>query len=439
MRRGRWQTAAPWVAAACLVVTFALAYAGKAVCLGGEDGFWGMTRYCYSDVRVLWSFRGFDVDAVPYAGAPAGYPEGYTFEYPPGMALPAYGIGLLVDTRTAFFNLHALTFAVAVGAALWALDRAIRACNDDPELPSRSRWRTLGFALSPGLVLFGLQNWDLWPVALVALGLAAGARRRPYQAAVWFGLGAATKWWPALLVIVLLAGPWAPDGGSDERTGRWAGFDWRPAAVAAGAWALVQVPAVVISPSGWWEVLRFHLGRPGNLDSAASAIATLGSRVAPGRFWGDPFTTLWTIASFGVLLWGVWYIADRLRGRRIDPGDAALALVALFLLTSKVFSPQFIVWLLPVAVVARVRWLPVLGVEAANAGVWLLYGPWMAHPDDAAFQGFLRAAQGMAIVRALAAAWLVVTALWHDRLAVSAGGEHAQHQQAQPADGGHEA
>lgn len=437
MRRGRWQAAAPWAAAGCLAIAFALAYAGKAVCLEGETGFWGMTRYCYSDVRILWNFRGFDVDALPYAGPPAGYVTDYMFEYPPGMALPAYLIGLLVDTQRAFFNVHAVTFAVAVGVGLWALDRAIRAINADPQLAPRSRWRTLGLALSPGLVLFGLQNWDLWPVGLVSLGLAAAARHRPYRAAAWFGLGAAAKWWPALLVVLLVAGPWMPR--EDEgRRHRLAGFDWRPAAVAAAVWAAVQVPAVVISPSGWWTAIRFHLGRPANLDSAASALATFGNHVAPGRFWGDTFKDLWTVASFALLLWGVWYIADRLRDRRIDPGDAALALVGLFLLTSKVFSPQFIVWLLPVAVVARVRWTPVLGVEAANAGVWLLYGPWMAHHDDVAFHGFLRAAQGMSVVRALTAAWLVSAALWHDRPTTSAWGEDPQEQEPRTGDRGDE-
>lgn len=98
------------------------------------------------------------------------------------------------------------------------------------------------------------------------------------------------------------------------------------------------------------------------------------------------------------------------------------------------FSPQFIVWLLPVAVVSRVGWTPVLAVEATNAAVWLLYGPWMAHHQDAAFSGFLVAAQAMSVVRAAAVAWLVVAALWHDRFvqravpsgAASAGSEQAE-------------
>lgn len=391
------ERAAPRVALVLLLVTLALAYGGKAACIDGEHGFWRVTRYCYSDVRVLWNHRGFDVDAVPYAPPPADYPVEYTYEYPPGLAFPAWSIALVTDSRRAFFDLHALTFAAAAVVSLWQLDRALVALG-------RSRWRLLGLALSPGLVLFGMQNWDLWVVAAVAAGLAAAARGRTTAAAVWFAVGAAVKWWPALLVVTLLVGPWSP-----TRRGR--AVAWRPALVAAGVWTAAQVPAVAVSPRGWWDVLAFHLGRQANLDSLGAALSALGGRVAPGSFWGGPYALLFTTASLTLLAAGVALVAWLLERGRLDPGDAALVLVALFLLTGKVFSPQFVLWLLPVAVVARVGWTPVLAVEAANAAVWLLYGPWMAHLDDPAFSGFLHAAQGAAVVRALAVAWLVAAAL----------------------------
>lgn len=183
--------AAPWVALGVLVITLSLAYAGKAACLGGATGFWRTTRYCYSDVHVLWFWRGFDVDAVPYAPLPPDYPSDRTFEYPPGLAFPAWLIALVTSSPAAFFTVHALTFVAAALATLWALARALRSLG-------RSRWRLLGFALSPGLVLFGMQNWDLWPVSLAAMGLAAASRGRPRWAGFWLGLGAATKWWPEI-------------------------------------------------------------------------------------------------------------------------------------------------------------------------------------------------------------------------------------------------
>ena len=180
----RSDRAAPWVAGALLAVTFLLAYLGKAVCLGGEQGFWAETRYCYSDVNVLWGLRGFDVDAVPYAGPPAGYDPPYVLEYPPGMTFPAWTIAAVTETREGFFDLHAVSFAIAAAVTLWGADRALTASRRRGD--RRSRWRLLGIALSPGLLLFGLQNWDLWSVGLVALGLAAAAPRSS---------GGPRSWW----------------------------------------------------------------------------------------------------------------------------------------------------------------------------------------------------------------------------------------------------
>lgn len=397
--RTRLARAAPWVALGCLVVTLWLAYWGKAVCIDGETGFWAQTRYCYSDVRVLWSFRGFDVDALPYLPPPPGYPEAYVTEYPPLLAFPAAVIALLTETRRAFFVAHAATFAVAAFATLVLLVWSLRRRGQPP-------WRLLGFALSPALVLFGMLNWDLWAVALAAAGLHAAVRGRTTAAAVWFGLGAATKWWPGLLAVTLVAGPWRRSARSGGRR-----LDLRPLGTTVGVWALAQLPAIVVSPAGWWASIRFHLGRLPNYDSLASAITAAGEWVAPGRFWGDPFAALYTVVSLVILAAGVVYVGWRLREGTLDPADGCLALVALFLLTSKVFSPQFVLWLLPVAVLARTSWTPVLAVEAANAAVWLVFGPWMAHLGDPAFSGFLRAAQALTVVRAGALAWLLVAAL----------------------------
>lgn len=415
--RQRLRRAAPWAAAVGLVLILLLAYLGKAVCVGGRPLWWDLTAYCYSDIYALWSRRGFDVGAVPYAGVPAGYVEDYTIEYPPGMVFPAWIIGLLTDSRRAFFDVHAVTFAISAAVALWRCDRALEA--DRGARWRRSRVRLLGFALSPGIVLFGMQNWDLWPVAIVALGLAAAARGRTTAAAVWFGLAAGVKWWPALLVPLLMVGPWAParPAGDDERGASWRlpdallGADLRPALVAGGVWLAVQLPALVVSPSGWWEAIRFHLRRGANLDSTAAAIQAFGERTIGGAFWGGPFSTLWTVGSLTLLVAGVAYAMVRLRAGTLHPGNAALAVVALFLLTGKVFSPQFIVWLLPVAVVATVSWTPILATEATNAAVWLLYGPWLGRGTGPAFDGFLRASQGMSVVRTLTTAWIVAAAL----------------------------
>ena len=63
-------------------------------------------------------------------------------------------------------------------------------------------------AVAPGLLLHARTNWDLVAAALAGLGLLAWARRRPVLAGVLLGLATATKLYPVLFLVPLLALCW---------------------------------------------------------------------------------------------------------------------------------------------------------------------------------------------------------------------------------------
>ena len=58
---------------------------------------------------------------------------------------------------------------------------------------------------APLLVLHGSTNWDLVAMALAGLGLLQWARRRPLAAGLLLGLATATKLYPVLFLVPLLA------------------------------------------------------------------------------------------------------------------------------------------------------------------------------------------------------------------------------------------
>ena len=70
--------------------------------------------------------------------------------------------------------------------------------------------------------------------------------------------------------------------------------------------------------------------------------------------------------------------------RRAPPRLAQLGylVVAGFLLVNKVYSPQYVLWLLPLAVLARPRWRDLLIWQAGEllyyAAIWLNFGGWLA-------------------------------------------------------------
>ncbi len=225
--------------------------------------------------------------------------------------------------------------------------------------------------VSPSLLVLGAQNWNLWTLAPVAAGLAAAARGRTARAGAWFGLAAGIKWWPALLVIPLIVGRWAdqPAGPAGLRRRR----RTAPAVAAAGTWALVQLPALAVSPANQWRSISFHLGRePNRGGHVAAALGLL--RQAGVELSSDPGPVLDAV-SLAVLVLGAAVVVRRLSRRLVDPVDAMLALVALFLVTSKIFSVQFVLWLLPLLVLRgcrRAGWCS----SIVGSAVWLLYAPW---------------------------------------------------------------
>jgi len=64
--------------------------------------------------------------------------------------------------------------------------------------------------------------------------------------------------------------------------------------------------------------------------------------------------------------------------RRPRLAQLAFLIVAAFILTSKVYSPQYVVWLIPLLALARPRWRDFLvwqGIEALHwAAIWMYLG-----------------------------------------------------------------
>lgn len=368
--------------------------------LGAETApFWQRNGYCYSDVIKLYHLRGLNADVVPYSDPPGGvFVPQWTYEYPPGVGFASYGLALLSDTRRMYFLLTAATLTVSAFATVWALDRIIAR-------QGRSRARLLLFAIAPGLLVFSYHNWDLWAAGIVALGMYVAVERRPRLAAAIFAVGAAFKWWPAVLVILVAVGPWSrgwrpPDLGGwpswDEVRSR---IDLPAVGIAVGTWAAFQLPAIAISPYNWWRSISFHLRRAANPDSHVGAFQDAGQQLIGGPLFDGSLYVLGAILAGLTLIGGILYVAYRVDRGDLPPVDAALVLVIAFVLISKVFSPQYIIWLLPIAVVAHVPWRYVLFVDIVNAANWLTFAP---SDDDSVW--LLRVSQGLALVRAAALA-----------------------------------
>lgn len=337
------------------VVALIAGFFFKAQCLQPDDGRQLYQRLCYSDLPPLYGIRGVSENVFPYVNgaidAGGGLVDG-AIEYPVLTGLFMWATGLPVDDVNQFFVVSSIAMAPAGLAVAYLLARM-------------AGWRALLWAAAPALVLYSFHNWDLLVVACATAGLWCWSRRRPVWAAVWFGVGAAFKMYPAFFLAPLFF---------DELRRR--GF--RSALASAGAgvltFALVNVPFYAGGPEGWLATYGFHRDRGPNFDSVWAlwfpSDTWLGhyEAITPDRL--NLVTAVLTGAFFLAALGAGWWRARR------DGAYPFLAvcgaMLAAFLLWNKVHSPQYALWILPFFVVLRV-----------NVVWWVLY----AIADAATYYG----------------------------------------------------
>jgi uncharacterized membrane protein len=362
----------------CLLFTtlvLALAWIKQAPCASGNwTGHVQYTHFCYSDTVPLYGLHHLDTGAIPYLDSPVEYPVlsgGF-------MALAAWigraygsaasGFGLLPDVP-AVQSYYVVTCLLLSLCAL-VVTRAVLG------LSGRRPWDAAMIGLSPLLFVHAFTNWDLFAVVLATLGLWAWARRRPVLAGVLLGLGVAAKLYPflilgALFLLCLRAG----------RLGTWL----RTAVAAGVAWTLVNLPVAVLAPENWSRFFTLNRSRPADPDSIwnmllyASRNRILDGPLAPGQ---TPSVLNAVVAVSLVLL--AAGLAWLTLSAPVRPRVAQLAflLVAGFLLLNKVWSPQYSLWLLPLAVLARPRWRSLLVWQATEALLWVPRLLWYLGTDN---------------------------------------------------------
>ncbi|MEV6325938.1 glycosyltransferase 87 family protein [Nocardia sp. NPDC051787] len=329
---------------------------------------WGLTRtlmVVFTGVTVLphsvWDASAADLalyrewaEVIVYQSVFPLYDE--RWQYPPGA-------GALLVVPWLFGGGHGYNwwfFALVAAADAGVLCLLIRAARRDGRVAARRGpwvW-VVGVALL-GRVCYG--RFDLI-VAATAVVAVLWAPRRPAAAGAAVAAGVLLKVWPVVVVLGL----------------RWPAL-WRMSAAAAGAGALAAAGLTGLGP-GAWSFLQFQSERGLQIESAA-ATPLLILRLLDGgwsivhRYGAEELSGPWvstmargcvaaTIIG-GVVLLTIWWRA------RPPAADLALAAVLLALLTSRVLSPQYLVWAVAVASVCaldrRTTQRPVLRLVLATA------------------------------------------------------------------------
>lgn len=313
------------------------------------------THACYSDIPHLFLGRGFADGLIPYFDRLDGDMEYLEYPVLTGLFMEVAswltpGGDDLMHREQMYWMVNASMLLICAAVMAVCVARTHR----------RRPWDGLLVALAPAFALTATINWDLLAVALTAAAMLMWSRGRALAFGILIGLATAAKLYPVLLLGPLLLLCW--------RAGKWREFG---AALlgAAGAWLVVNLPVMLLAPVGWKKFYTFSQER--NVDF--------------GSFWlvitqrtGEPIEpeTANTYAILLMLLACAGIAALALTApRRPRFAQLAFLVVAAFILTNKVYSPQYVLWLIPLAALARPRWRDFLIWQACEVmyflGIWM--------------------------------------------------------------------
>ncbi len=366
-----WWTPAKFLALAVIAV-YVLGLFQKAPCY--TDGWFHgattqYTKACYSDIPHLFSGRGFADGLHPYLDPiPQGSPDMQYLEYPvlTGLFMQVAAwltthSGDLMSREQWFWMVNAGMLMICAVVAVVATSRAQR----------RRPWDALLFALAPALALNATINWDLLAVALAAVAMAYWSGSKPVMAGVFIGLATAAKLYPALLLGPLLV--------LCLRSGKWKEFG-QAFGGAVGAWLVVNLPIMMANWKGWLTFYSFSQTRKEDYGSFWLILmqAVRNKNLETLNTWIAALLVLSCLAIG-------WLAVSAPRRPRF--AQLAFLVVAAFILTNKVYSPQYVLWLIPLAALARPRWRDFLIWQACEVLYFLGVWSYLAYNGDGKHHG----------------------------------------------------
>ena len=364
------------------VIGLVLGFGSKVPCLeqhetkpGQYEVLWGdhneYAQACYTDIVPLYGSEGFDKGFAPYRDH---RPDGHWMEYPVLLGYFQYAAagaahawsagaahGALPPLAPAlvFFAVSALTIAAAWLVVVWASAR----------LAGDRVWDVWLVALSPVVFVQAFTNFDGIGVAFLMAALLAWRRNAPLLVGLLAGLGAAVKLFPVLLFFPLLLVALR-----DKRLGDWG----KALAVAAVALVATNLPVALRYRDGWAEFFLFNKDRPsqeGSLIYLAFDYIRVQLQHGAVGFLPPQKADLISLASFALLLAGIAAVALTARSAPTLEQLTFLTIAA-FLITSKVWSSQYSLWLVPLAVLAFPRVWALLGWMVLEFLNWLTREWW---------------------------------------------------------------
>ena len=270
---------------------------------------------CYSDLPSLFGARGLDKNDWPYTS------ELNSVEYPVLTGMVMFLTAKFVDSPIAYFNLNVI-FLVLLFIGLVLLIRKMK-----PEF-------SYLLPVAPAMLASLFINWDLWAIITMMLAIYWFDRKSYLLSALAIGISISTKFLPIFLLLPIAFILWRQDRIKELL---------KYLITTALIWLAINLPFALTTPAGWWRFYKLNLERGADWGSLWLAFNQLGLNLANLNY-----------LSLLLLLTGIIAIVIFLFEVRSTPTLASVAFIVLatVMVASKVYSPQYVLWLTPLAVIA---------------------------------------------------------------------------------------
>jgi len=270
---------------------------------------------CYSDLPSLFGERGMADNTWPYAS------DTNSVEYPVLTGLVMYATSFVAHSPISYFNFNALLLALLFIFVIFIVRKV------QPEF-------TYLVPVAPAMIASLYINWDLWAIATMMLAIYWFDRKAYLYSSIALAVSISTKFLPVFLLLPIIFILWRSNQIREMV---------KYAATTFGMWLAINLPFALTTPTGWWRFYKLNLSREADWGSLWLAFSQLGLGLANLNYLAV-LLLLIGLTSFVIFLFEV----------KNTPTLASVAFIvlAIVMVASKVYSPQYVLWLTPLAVIA---------------------------------------------------------------------------------------
>ena len=288
---------------------------------------------CYSDLSALYGAREINVDRWPYES-----PDN-SVEYPVITGLIMWATGKVISDPNgyrAYFDINALLIALVFIFSAWLLWRI------KPEFAAL-------LSFSPAVIGSLYINWDIWAIAAALIAIYLFQKQRFDLSALALGISIATKFFPIVLLLPVIL------YFKTEIT-----KTIRYIALTSIAWIAINLPIALTNFDGWSRFYKMNVERSSDLGSIWYALQLRDITFGNSTFLSVILVLLAALA--------IANIANQSKANTFETfAITSFLTVAAFVTISKVYSPQYIIWLTPLALIAMRR-------KAERSAFWIWQG-----------------------------------------------------------------